>query len=463
MDASNPLEVVIRGGLLINATGSQRADIGIRDGQIAAIGDALEGAMTIDATGCYVIPGGVDQHVHLQLPLAGRVSTDTFASGTRAAALGGTTTVIDFVTPNPEESLLAALAARRAEADSNVAIDYSLHMTIPTWHGAADERLSEIPQVMQAGCATFKMYQAYAGMALDDAALFRSMQAVGRAGGSVVLHSETGDVIDLLRTEALAAGRISPIEHEHTRPAALEATAVARAAEIARLANCPLLIFHVGCAESVEAIRAAQKAGIDLWAETCPQYLLLSASEHLGGVNGARYICAPPLREQDDQQALWAALASGVLQVISTDHCPWTLAEKEQPNFALIPGGVPSIEARMALVHHFGVAKGRISPEQWVAICCTNPARRMGLTTKGAIATGMDADLVIFDPAQRKTITRQGDTPTLHEAADWTPYEGIQVQGWTRTVLLRGNVIVRDGEYTGRSNEGRFVAREVSG
>jgi dihydropyrimidinase len=275
MDASNPLEVVIRGGLLINATGSQRADIGIRDGQIAAIGDALEGAMTIDATGCYVIPGGVDQHVHLQLPLAGRVSTDTFASGTRAAALGGTTTVIDFVTPNPEESLLAALAARRAEADSNVAIDYSLHMTIPTWHGAADERLSEIPQVMQAGCATFKMYQAYAGMALDDAALFRSMQAVGRAGGSVVLHSETGDVIDLLRTEALAAGRISPIEHEHTRPAALEATAVARAAEIARLANCPLLIFHVGCAESVEAIRAAQKAGIDLWAETCPQYLLL--------------------------------------------------------------------------------------------------------------------------------------------------------------------------------------------
>ncbi len=336
-------------------------------------------------------------------------------------------------------------------------------MTIPTWHGAADERLSEIPQVMQAGCATFKMYQAYAGMALDDAALFRSMQAVGRAGGSVVLHSETGDVIDLLRTEALAAGRISPIEHEHTRPAALEATAVARAAEIARLANCPLLIFHVGCAESVEAIRAAQKAGIDLWAETCPQYLLLSASEHLGGVNGARYICAPPLRERDDQQALWAALASGVLQVISTDHCPWTLAEKDQPNFALIPGGVPSIEARMALVHHFGVAKGRISPEQWVAICCTNPARRMGLTTKGAIATGMDADLVIFDPAQRKTITRQGDTPTLHEAADWTPYEGIQVQGWTRTVLLRGNVIVRDGEYTGRSNEGRFVAREVSG
>jgi len=462
MDASDLFDIVIRGGLVVNADGSRRADVGVRDGLIAAVGEGLQGDATIDATGCYVIPGGVDQHVHLQLPLAGRVSTDTFASGTCAAALGGTTTVIDFVTPNPEESLLAALAARRAEADGRVATDYALHMTLPTWHGAADERLVEIPQVIEAGCATFKMYQAYTGMALDDAALFRSMQAVGRAGGSVVLHSETGDVIDLLRAEALAAGRTLPIEHERTRPAALEATAVARAAQIARLAECPLLVFHVGCAESVEAIRAAQATGIDIWGETCPQYLLLTASEHLGGADGARYICAPPLRERGDQEALWRALTSGVLQVISTDHCPWTLAEKDQPNFALVPGGVPSIEARMALVHHFGVGAGRISLEEWVALCCANPARRMGLSTKGVIAGGMDADLVLFDPALQKTISRQGNAPTLHEAAEWTPYESIKVQGWVRTALLRGRVIVRDGEYTGSGSEGRFTTRTIS-
>lgn len=463
MQTDTQFDVVIRGGVVVNANGRQRADVGIVGERIAAVGDGLLGRENIDATGCYVLPGGVDEHVHLQLPLAGRVSTDTFATGTRAAALGGTTTVVDFVTPEPGETMLGALAARRAEADGSVAIDYALHMTIPTWHGAEIERLQEIPQVIGAGCATFKMYQAYAGMVLDDAALFRSMQAVARAGGSVVLHSETGDILDMLRADALAAGRTLPIEHERTRPAVLEGTAVARAAQVARLAQCPLLIFHVGCAPSVEAIAHAQRMGIDIWGETCPQYLLLTADEHLGGAEGARYICAPPLRTHADQQALWRALAEGVLQVISTDHCPWTLVEKQQPNFALVPGGVPSIEARMALVHHFGVGAGHITLEQWVALCCTNPARRMGLTHKGVLDVGMEADVVIFDPAQEVVITRQGEQPTLHEAAEWTPYEGMAVSGWTRTVLLRGEIIVRNGEFAGEGRRGRFVVRKRMG
>jgi dihydropyrimidinase len=453
-------DLVIRNATIITAEGRRYGNLAVDGERIAAIGDHLSGREIIDAAGCYLIPGGVDQHVHLQMPLAGRVSTDTFATGSTAAALGGTTTVIDFVTPAPGEEMLAALASRRSEADGTVAVDYALHMTIPTWHGAEAGQLREILAVIEAGCSTFKMYQAYAGMVLDDAALYRAMKAVGAAGGSVVLHSEPGPLLDALRADALAAGRTGPIEHERTRPAALEATAVARAAQIAHHAKCPTLVFHVGCKESVMAIAEAQRMGIDLWGESCPHYLLLTAEEHLGGSDGARYICAPPLRHSDDQDVLWRALADGVLQVISTDHCPWTLAEKAQPDFAQVPGGVPGIEARLALLHHFGVNRGRISLEQWVALCCTNPARRMGLARKGEIAVGMDADLVIFDPARGVILSRQGDTPTLHEAADWTPYESMQVRGWPRTVLLRGRAIVQEGTYTGSLNDGRFIARQ---
>lgn len=453
-------EKVLRGGLVINADGVQRADVAIEGERIVAVGTALEGNEVIDAAGCYVIPGGVDQHVHLQLPLAGRTSTDAFVTGTRAAALGGTTTIIDFVTPEPEENLLDALAKRRAEAEGFVAVDYGLHMTIPTWHVAAQNRLSEVEASLLAGCATFKMYQAYDGMMLDDAALYRAMRTVGQVGGSVVLHSEVGLVIDLLRAEALAAGRTAAIEHERTRPATLEATAISRAAEIARLAACPVLIFHVGCKEAVEAIASAKARGVEITGESCPQYLVLTAEEHLGGAQGVRYICAPPLRSKQDQDALWRALATGALDVVSTDHCPWTLAEKSQPDFSQVPGGVPSIEARLALLHHFGVNAGRVSLERWVALCAANPARLMGCTTKGTIAAGMDADIVLFDPVREVTISRLGANPTLHEAAEWTPYEGMHVQGWTRDVFLRGRAIVREGEYIGASDDGRFVRRQ---
>lgn len=449
-------DLVIRNGTVVGPGGSLRADVAIEGERVAALGAAQAGRRELDASGCYVIPGGVDQHVHLQLPLAGRTSTDTFTTGTVAAACGGTTTVIDFVTPDPGQPMLAALAARRAEADGCVAVDYGLHMTIPTWHAAADDRLADVPAARSAGCATFKCYQAYDGMILDDVALLRALRAVAAAGGGVVLHSETGPLLDVLRADALAAGHTAAIWHERTRPAQLEATAVARAAELARMAGCPLLIFHVGCAEGIAAIAAARARGVDVWGESCPQYLVLTAEEHLGGPEGNLYVCAPPLRHAADQEALWAALAHDGLQVISTDHCPWTRAEKAQADFTRVPGGVPSIEARLALVHHFGVAAGRLSLERWVETCCTNPARRMGLAHKGLLAPGFDADVVIFDPARAQTIA----TGTLHEAADWTPYAGMTLQGWPRMVLLRGRVVVEEGRFTGESG-GRYTPRSL--
>lgn len=449
-------ELVIANGLLITPGGVVDADLAVDGEQIAAIGSQLNGEQVIDADGCYVLPGGVDPHVHLQMALAGRVSTDTFTSGTMAAACGGTTTIIDFADPQPEQSMLDALAVRRAEADPQVAIDYGLHMTVPTWHGADGARLTEIPAVIEAGCLTFKLYQAYNCMELDDVALYRVMSAVGQAGGRVVLHSETGPLLEALRAEAVAAGLAVAIWHERTRPARLEATAIHRAAEIAHLAACPLYIFHVGNTEAVAEIVAARLRGVDIVGESCPQYLLLTAENHLQRVDGHLYICAPPLRSHEDQDAVWTALADDDLHVVSTDHCPWTRAEKlGASTFASVPGGIPSIEARLSLIHHFGVVQERMDLSRWVAICCTNPAQLMGLDRKGALLPGYDADVVIFDPEREKTIT----VDALHEAVDWTPYAGMTVAGWPRTVLLRGQVIVEEEQYLGKPGQGRFVAR----
>jgi len=448
-------DLVIRNGLIIGADGKIAADLAVDGERIAAIGTRLDGRRVIDAGGCYIIPGAIDPHVHLQMPLSGLVSSDSFTSGTVAAACGGTTTIIDFVEPQPGQSMLEALALRRAEAADQVAIDFGLHMTIPTWHAADASRLDEVAAVVEAGCLSFKMYQAYAGMILDDVSLLRALTAVGQAGGRTVLHSETGPVLDVLREEARAEGHLEPIWHAYTRPAQLEASAVHRAAELADLAGCPLYIFHVGCRESVEEIIKARHRGIDIWGETCPQYLLLNAEEHLGGLDGELYVCAPPLRSIDDNQAMWLALTQNDLHVVSTDHCPWTKEEKRRDDFTSIPGGVPSIEARLSLIHHMGVNAGLLTLERWVQVCSTNAARWMGLKGKGRLAPGCDADIVIFDPERVKYIAPD----TLHEAAGWTPYEGMEVTGWPRTVLSRGTVIVEDEQYIGRPGHGRFVER----
>ncbi len=450
-------DLVIRQGQLITPAGPVRADLAVDQQQIAAIGTQLNASRTIDAAGCYVIPGGVDCHVHLQMRLSGLTTADSFESGTVAAACGGTTTVVDFTDPQPGQSLLEALRQRRTEADGRVAVDYGLHMTIPTWHASTEDRLHEVPDAVAAGCATFKLYQAYDRMQLDDVALLRAMRAVASAGGAVVLHSETGPLLDQLRADAVAAGHREPIWHEKTRPARLEASAVQRAAEVAALANCPLHIFHVGAAESLAQVTAARKHRLDITVETCPQYLLLTAADHLAASDGHLFICAPPLRNASDQETMWRALHDGSIDVVSTDHCPWTRSEKQQPSFADVPGGLPGIEARLALVHHFGVNERGLPLTTWVSACSTAPARRMGLTHKGALLPGYDADIVIFDPDRKKTLR----SDALNEAARWTPYEGLKVAGWPRTVLLRGAEIVRDETFIGFPGQGRYLRRNL--
>ena len=451
-------ELVIRHGQLITSSGPVLADLAIDAGRIAAIGKNLNAARTVDASGCFVIPGGVDCHVHLQMRLNGLTSADSFETGTVAAACGGTTTVIDFTDPQPQQPLLDALQARRVEADRRVAVDYGLHMTVPAWHAAAPERLAEIPAAVAAGCATFKLYQAYDRMMLDDVALLRVMRAVAAAAGAVVLHSETGPLLDALRADALDNGCLAPIWHERTRPARLEASAVQRAAEVAALVGCPLHIFHVGAADSLAEVIAARLRGVDISAETCPQYLLLTADRHLQGEDGHLFICAPPLRRDADQEALWHALRDRRLEMVSTDHCPWTRSEKRQPSFVDVPGGLPGIESRLALLHHFGVNQRGLPLTAWVSACCTAPARRMGMTGRGALLPGYAADIVLFDPKRARTLR----SDAMHEAVDWTPYEGMKVAGWPRTVFLRGKEIVRDEEYVGSPGDGRFLHRSLA-
>jgi dihydropyrimidinase len=441
---------VIRNGTVVTAAAVFPADVGIRGERIAAVGLDLKGDMDLDASGCYVIPGGIDVHVHFQMSVGKYTSSDTFESGTIAAAHGGTTTVVDFVEPEGEESMLAALSSRRAEADPQVAIDYALHMTIPAWH--ADHALEEIPEVMAAGIYSFKMYQAYGPLCLDDDQLYRTLLALERFGGFPILHSENGPVIDRLRAEALSAGRIEPIWHARTRPVTLEGEATGRALELARQAGAPLFIVHVSCAETLERLVQARRRGQVAFGESCPQYLFLT-EERLAEQGGERFICAPPLRTSADQEALWGGIVRDELQVISTDHCPFTLVEKaSEPDFTRVPGGIPSVEARLSLVHD-AARRGLISLTRWVETCCTAPARLFRLPRKGHIAPGYDADLVIFDPERVVQLSAN----VLHERVDWSPYEGKMVTGWPRIVLSRGEVIKREGGFSASSGRGRFL------
>ncbi len=449
-------ELVIKHGTIITAETTYQADIGIQGERIVATGEGLTGRREIDATGKLVTPGAIDVHVHLQMPIGNFVSADDFFTGTRAAAFGGTTTVIDFVEAQPQESLLDALAARRAEADGQVVVDYGLHMTI-----GPDEigKLAQAPAAAQAGCASFKLYMAY-GFRLNDGQLLTALEAVRAAGALPIVHAENWDVICTLIERNLAAGRTEPHWHPRSRPALMEGEAAGRVIDLATLAGAPLYIFHVSCAEVVEQIAAARQKGLPVYGETCPQYLFLTDTAYdRPGVAGAWPVCSPPLRPEPHQDRLWEALAQHKLQVVSTDHCPFTSADKATGlgNFSRIPGGVPSIEARFPLIYAYGVRTGRFSANRWVDICCTTPAKLFGLARKGTIAVGYDADLVIFDPEARLTLS----TETLHENVDWTLYDGLEVTGWPAVTISRGAVVVEKGEFLGRPGQGRFVVRQL--
>ncbi len=440
------MDLVIKGGTVVTAQGTFPADVGIREGRIAALGQDLEGRRRLEARGRLVTPGGVDPHVHLQYRVGGLDTADDFASGTRAAALGGTTTVLDFVEARPDQEMLEALQERRQQAATSSVIDYGFHMTIqPTDLG----RLDQVAGVVRAGCPTFKHFMAY-GFCLDDGQLLASFRALAAAGGMAIVHAENWDVIRRLIAESLAAGQVHPRMHPRCRPAAFEGQAVGRALDLAELAGVPLYLFHLTCTEAVERLAAARARGVRAWGETCPQYLCLDDTvfERLGALP----ICSPPIRERAQQEGLQAAMVRGGLQVVSTDHCPFTRAQKQAaPDFSKVPGGVPSLEARMMLVRGLP----GMTPERWVDACCTTPARLMGLARKGRIEPGCDADLVLWDPQARRTLS----PPTLHENVDWTPFEGLHVQGVPETVLSRGRVVVAEGRCQAEPGHGLYQER----
>jgi len=449
-------DLVIKNGIVVTAGAVFQADVAVQGETIAALGTGLRGQRELDAAGQYVIPGGVDIHVHMQMPLPGGVtSADTFFSGTRAAAFGGTTSIVDFVAAEPDETMLDALAKRRAEADPQVVIDYGLHMTIspPELH-----KLHELPQVVEAGISTVKLYMAY-GFRLTDDQLFRALQAAHAHRLLPVVHAENWDVIQTLIAQNLAAGNTSPRWHPRSRPAVMEGEAAGRVIDMAELIGTPVHIFHVSCEEVVERIQRARARALPITGETCPQYLFKTWDAfEKAGVEGALPVCAPPIREQAQQDALWQALRRGDLQIVTTDHCPFVRDDKARglDDFSQIPGGVPSIEMRLAGVYD-GVRRGVLTLAQWVDLCCTRPAALAGFTRKGVIAPGYDADIVIFDPQKAQTLSSEA----LHENVDWTLYDGLQLTGWPAVTISRGEIIVENDEFTGTPGRGRYVRRAV--
>jgi dihydropyrimidinase len=455
------LDLVIVNGTIVTARATMRADLGIQSGRIAAIGLGLAAPESIDATGMLVLPGAVDEHVHLQMPVGDFCSSDDFYTGTAAAALGGTTTIVDFVEPELNQPLLEALAARRAEADDQVVVDYGLHMTLSR---ADDETLGGVPACIAAGVASFKLYMAYSGLRLDDGGLLRALATLGEHGGRPLVHAENHHAIAYLTGRALEEGLTGPASHPLTRPAIMEAEAVHRLLALAQVTGTPLVLAHLSCALGLEEVRVARRRGQTVWVETCPQYLLLDENEfQRPGFEAAKFVMAPPPRTEADRAALWAGLAAGEIDTVATDHCPFffeTQKIRGRDDFSLIPGGAPGIETRLGLLYTYGVQAGRLSLERWVDVCCTEPARRFGLAPrKGSLAVGADADVVIFDPERKLTLS----AGILHQNVDYTPYDGWKVRGWPDTILSRGEIIVREGRFVGNAGRGHFLHTQPLG
>lgn len=453
------MDLLIRGGTVVTATESWRGDVRCRRGQVAELGADLEpaGEEVVDAAGQYVFPGGVDPHVHLSLPVAGTVSADDFASGTAAALAGGTTTVVDFVHPERGEDLLAALAARKDEATASLA-DWSLHMAITGWGEETGEQMRRC--VEEEGIRSFKTYMAYREtVGIDDEALGLVMARAAELGALVVVHAEDGAAIERLRDSFAAIAPAAPASHAASRPPATEGEATARAALLAAAARADLYVFHVTCRQAVEAIAAARARGQRVWGETCPHYLLLDDGVYAQpGLAGAAYVVSPPLRPAEHQGALWAALAAGTLAIVSTDHCPFTAAQKRAglADFRRIPGGAPGIEHRLSLLWTHGVRQGRIDMHRFVDLVATAPARLLGLhPRKGSLAPGADADVVLWDPTATATLS----AATHHHRTDLSIYEGFAVVGRPAVVISRGEIVYRDGELRVAPGRGRFLPR----
>jgi dihydropyrimidinase len=460
------MKTLIKGGTVVSASDTYTADVLIEDEKIVAVGQGLAGDSTIDASGKYVIPGGIDVHTHLDMPFGGTVSSDDFFTGHQAAAFGGTTCHIDFAIQPKGATLRETLDMWLARAEGKAAIDYAFHIAITD---LPDNIMAEIQKCPDYGVTSLKLFMAYKGaLMVDDATLFRAMEQAARHGLLICVHAENGDAIDILVREAIEAGNLEPKYHALTRPYELEAEATYRAIRLSEVAGSPLYVVHLTNYGALEAVRLARGRGKPIYAETCVQYFFFTKDDLARpGFEGAKWVCSPPYREKSDQEALWQGVADNSLQVISTDHCPfWFEGGKDgrsggkelgRGDFSKIPNGCPGIEDRMMVLYTQGVRGGRFSLNRWVELCCTNPAKLFGMyPQKGVIAPGSDADIVVWHPDAAYTIA----AARQHQRTDYNLYEGMEVTGLPSVVLSRGRVLVQDGQWKGERGGGRFVKRK---
>jgi dihydropyrimidinase len=456
------MSVLIKGGRVITAADDYVADVYVEGERISLIGESLDvtADKVIEAAGKYVLPGAVDPHTHLEMPWRGETTIDDFESGQTAAAFGGTTTHVDFCIQAKGQTFAEALEIWHGKREGKAVIDNGFHIAVTDLReGGTLEELARLPE--EHGVTSYKLFMAYKdSLMVDDETLFKTMQVAAETGALVMVHAENGDAIEVLMAEAIAAGNTAPIYHALTRPPETEGEATNRAIQLARVAGAALYVVHVSCAESVEPIAIARDKGWNVWGETCTQYFFIDQSFlEKPGFEGAKYVYTPPPRPKQNQEVLWNAVRTNVLQAISTDHCAYLFEGQKdagKDDFRQIPNGGPGLENRLQLIHHFGVREGRISLNRMVELLCTNPAKLFGLyPRKGTLAVGSDADIVVFDPEKQVTIS----AATHHSRSDYNLYEGTEVHGSPATVLLRGNVIVENDELLAKPGSGRFIKR----
>jgi len=460
-------DTIIRGGTVATASDTFSCDVGIKDGRIAALGVDLGAANEIiDASGKLILPGGIDSHVHISQPSGPDiVMADDFESATRSAAFGGNTMVLPFAMQQKGQSLREVVTEYHRKADGQCYIDVSFHLIIAD---ATDAVLGqELPALVHDGYTSFKVFMTYEGLALSDIEMLNVMSVARDTGALVMIHAENYDAIRFLTDRLERAGKTEPHHHATSRPIPVEREATHRAISLAELVDVPVMIVHVSNGEAMEEIRRAQQRGLKVYGETCPQYLVLTAKDMEGlNMEGTKYVCSPPPRDEASQAACWQGLQQGVFSLFSSDHCPFRyddpkgkLTPKGRTSFRWVPNGIPGVETRLPILFSEGVGKGRISLNEFVALTATNHARTYGLyPKKGTIAVGADADIAIWDPNREQTISQS----LMHGGSDYTPYEGIKVKGWPVSTMVRGKFVVRDGELVGSLGAGEYVTRAKS-